>query len=245
MRRLGKARSVRGVVVGVVTIAVVLAGTMLVVRKYRDPTISTVIGSSVMDMDAMKPAPSAVAVATEIVSPTPFEETASYTGTVLPDLEEDIYPRVMGRLTYMPFYPGQHVQAGEVVARLDAKELEASAAGAASGVRAAQGDVQTARAEAREAGRAVDSAHAAVTQAQSQVASAQADVTYWEAEVPREQDLYTKGFIARQELDKEKSQAAAAKAKLAEMQAGVEKANQDVAAGSGAAGGRKFRGGSS
>ena len=229
MRRLGKAHSVRGVAVGLITIAVVLAATMLVVRRYRDPTTATVIGSALMDMEAMKPVPSAVAVTTEIVNPTSFQETASYTGTVLPDMEEDIYPRVAGLLTFMPFYPGQHVQPGQVVARLDAKELEASTAGAAGGVRAAQEDVQTAVAQAKEAERAVSSAQAAVTQAQSQVASAQADVTYWNGQVPREQKLYDFGAIARQELDLQKSQAAAAKAKLSEMQAGVERAKQDLA----------------
>jgi multidrug efflux pump subunit AcrA (membrane-fusion protein) len=40
-----------------------------------------------------------------------------YTGSVAPFNEEDVYPRVTGRIVEMPVYPGDPVRAGQVVAR--------------------------------------------------------------------------------------------------------------------------------
>src|SRR5574337_459452 len=49
--------------------------------------------------------------------------SVSFTGTVAPFSEEDIYPRVTGRIVEMAVYPGDPVRAGQVVARLDDVEL--------------------------------------------------------------------------------------------------------------------------
>ncbi len=279
----------RGVVVGLLTLAVVLAGTVTVVKKYRDPKQTPVLESAFMDMDAQA-APGTVAVAAETVHAAPFQASASYTGTVAPDQEEDVYPRVMGRLSYLPFYPGDRVAAGQVVARLDAAELSAKAsqaaygsAGATQGITVAQADVATARAartkseklvaqaqaqvtqaqaavrgaesgvtaaqselnSARQLAKETDSAvvaaqagieqaNEAVTQAQAEVDSTQADATYWTTEIAREKKLYEQGAVAKEELDRETAQAAAATAKLNQAksavrnaQAGVNRARQE------------------
>ncbi|MHB9133345.1 MAG: efflux RND transporter periplasmic adaptor subunit [Armatimonadota bacterium] len=164
----------RGVVIGILTLLVVLFGTITVVRKYRDTKTATVIGSAVMDMDTSTAAPGTVAVATETIHPTSFQAQASYTGTVVPDIEEDIYPRVTGRLVMMPFYPGDRVAAGQVVAKLDSSELAAKEAQAAygslsasQGVSAADADISTARAGQTKALRAVDQAEAQLAQVRS------------------------------------------------------------------------------
>ena len=49
--------------------------------------------------------------------------TVVYTGSVAPFNEEDIYPRVTGRIVEMTVYPGDAVRAGQIVARLDDVEL--------------------------------------------------------------------------------------------------------------------------
>ncbi len=219
----------RGVAMGLLTLVVVFAATFFVVKRYRDPTVSTVIGSATMDMDAENASPAAVAVSTEVVRPTSFESGVTYTGTVVPDLEEDIYPRVVGRLVSLPWYPGDRVKQGEVVARLEAQELTASAAGAVGGVVAAQNDLAGMYQSAKEAESAVAAARAGVTQAQADVTSVQADATYWKAEIAREQHLYEVGAIAKEELDRETAQAAASEAKLAQAQAGVTRAKQELA----------------
>src|SRR5207248_11245781 len=52
----------------------------------------------------------------------------------------------------------------------------------------------------------LDGAKAGVADAQAQLTSAQADQTYWSAEIKREQQLFDKGVVSRQELDQERSQ---------------------------------------
>src|SRR6266496_3511048 len=49
--------------------------------------------------------------------------TVMYTGSVVPFNEEDIYPRVTGRIVEMLVYPGDAVRPGQVLARLDSVEL--------------------------------------------------------------------------------------------------------------------------
>ncbi|HEY3378933.1 MAG TPA: efflux RND transporter periplasmic adaptor subunit [Armatimonadota bacterium] len=252
----------RGYLVGTLTLLIVLVGTIAVVKKYRDPKTSTVIASANMDMSAQA-APGTVAVAAETIHPTTFQASASYTGTVVPDQEEDVYPRVTGRLILMPFYPGDRIAPGQLVARLDSRELltkeQQAAYGSAAanqGITAANADVASARAAQRKAQRSrqqtaaqltqaqaavrsaesavqsaqsgVEQANEAVVQAQSEVDTAQAEMTYWTAEIAREQKLYTQGAIAKEELDRETSQAAAAQAKLKQVQAGVRTAQVGV-----------------
>src|SRR5215813_1643188 len=49
----------------------------------------------------------------------PITGTVTYTGTVAPFNEEDVYPRVTGRILEMLVYPGDAVRPGQVLARLD------------------------------------------------------------------------------------------------------------------------------
>ena len=46
----------------------------------------------------------------------PLDPVARYTGTVLADLEEDVYPRVTGRLVFMPLYAAAVMTGGSVFA---------------------------------------------------------------------------------------------------------------------------------
>ena len=171
----------RGVVVGLLTLLVVFLGTRYVVLKYRDAKTSTVLSSAFMDMDAMKAPAGTVAVTTEVVRRATLQPRARYTGTVLADLEEDVYPRVTGRLLYMPLYPGNRVVPGQLVARLDTSELAAKeaqaaygAAKASQGVNAAGADVTAQRAGQAKSARMVDQATSGVAEAQAQVRNAEA-----------------------------------------------------------------------
>ena len=56
-----------------------------------------------------------------------------YTGSVAPFNEEDVFPRVTGRIVEMPVYPGDAVRPGQVVARLDDVELNSRVREAESG----------------------------------------------------------------------------------------------------------------
>ena len=274
----------RGYLVGTLTLLIVLVGTVAVVRKYRDQKTSTVIASATMDMSTQA-APGSVAVAAETLHAVPFQASVTYTGSVVPDAEEDVYPRVTGRLLQMPFYPGDRVAPGQVVAKLDSTELAAKEAqarygelGANQQIAAANADISSARAgqakshrvveqaraqltQAQAAARAsdgavkaaasevnsarqmakdaegavlasqsgIDQAGEAVLQAQSDVESTRADVEYWTTEIAREKKLFEQGAIAKEELERETAQAAAATAKFKQANAAVRTAEAGVA----------------
>ncbi|MHB0935661.1 MAG: efflux RND transporter periplasmic adaptor subunit [Armatimonadota bacterium] len=214
----------RGIIAGVLTLAVVLAGTMFVVKKFRDPTVSTVHQSAFMDMSAQA-APGTIAVGTETVQAGSFQSTVSYTGTVVPDSEEDIYPRVTGRLIAMPLYPGDRVTAGQVVARLDTNELRAKenqaaygSAGAVQGQAAASAEIAAARASQARAQSGVDIARAQLTQAQSAAKSAEGGVKAAQHELVR----------AKQLVREAESAVSAARAGIDEAQERVLQAQGDV-----------------
>lgn len=163
----------RGYVAGTLTLLIVLLGTIVVVTKYRDSKTSTVLESATMDMSAQA-APGTTAVATELVQAAPFQASASYTGAVAPEAEEEVYPRVTGRLLSMPWYPGDQITPGQVVAQLDASELAAKdeqarqgSASALQGVAAAQAEMSGAKAGRAKSLRAVEQAEAQLAQVQS------------------------------------------------------------------------------
>ena len=233
-------RQTRGVVAGLLTLLLVFLATYLVVRKYRNPKVATVIGSATMDMRAMRAPPGAVAVATEVIRRAPFQPTAAYTGTVVPDLEEDVYPRVTGRLVEMPFYAGDRVRPGQVLARLDTAELSAKERQAAAGrlMAARETDAASAEASAAQAmhGRAertVEQARAGVAEAVSAAASAGGAVQAAEADVAAARQMARETesaeLSARAAVEQSNEAVTAAQAEVETSQAGVEQATEALA----------------
>lgn len=221
----------RGVIAGVLTLVVVLVGTIWVVKKYRDPTVSTVYQSAFMDMSAQA-APGTIAVGTETVSAGPFQSTVKYTGTVVPDNEEDIYPRVTGRLISMPFYPGDRVTAGQVVARLDTAELRArenqaayGSLGATQGNAVADADIAAARAAQARSQSAVEIAKAQLTQAQSAARSVEGGVKAAQNEIARAKQMVREAESAVSAVEAGIEQATEG---VTSVQADVESAQADV-----------------
>ena len=207
----------RGYLVGILTLLIVLVGTIAIVTKYRDTKTSTVLASANMDMSTQA-APGTVAVTVDTVTKAPFQASATYTGTVAPDQEEDIFPRVVGRLIYMPFYPGDHITAGQVVARLDVRELAAKEQQASFGnnaatqnIAAADADIITARAGQTKALKAVDQAQAQLKQVQSSARGAESAVKAAQSEV-----------TAARQVSQE------AESAVLSAQAGVKQANEAV-----------------
>ncbi len=218
----------RGYIVGVLTLIVVLAGTIFIVNKYRDPKQSTLLASANMDMSGYA-APGTQAVNTETARNAAFTATAGYTGTVVADQEEEIFPRVTGQLIYMPLYPGDKVTPGQVVARLDSHELSAKEAQAAygnsaanQGITASAAELNAAKASLAKAETARVAATAQLSQAQTERKSvdsniiqaheesvqayleknqAQTDVQYWRLQLRRKTLLFDQGAISQKDLD--------------------------------------------
>lgn len=129
--------------------------------------------------------------------------TVTYTGSVLPFNEEDIYPRVTGRIVEMPVYPGDPVRPGQVLARLDSIELS-------SKVREAEAGLAAARANR--------------VQAERELAAMVAEAGYTRAVADRTARLFTAGAVSRQEFENDSAAAVAAEAKVDAARARIEAA---------------------
>jgi multidrug efflux pump subunit AcrA (membrane-fusion protein) len=105
------------------------------VWKLRRPGQMSVVEALTMEMEAMKPPEGVLPVATEIVKPRPFEIAVTYTGTVVPLNEELVIARVTGRLTWMPYYAGDRIRKGQLVARVGQRWRRICGTGSGSSLR--------------------------------------------------------------------------------------------------------------
>ncbi len=122
----------------------------------------------------------------------PMAGAVVYTGSVAPLSEEDIYPRVMGRIIEMSVYPGDAVRAGQVVARLDDVELSS---------------------RVREAEAAEAAARAGRVQMEKELAMAEAEAAYARSVFARTERLLAVGAVSRQDFENDRAMALAAEAK--------------------------------
>jgi RND family efflux transporter MFP subunit len=166
--------------------------------------------------------------------------TVTYTGSVVPFAEEDIYPRVMGRIVEMPVYPGDAVQPGQVVARLDDVELGSRVREAAAGATAAEANLAQMEADVvaarhgvtqmdRELGMTIADVAAArdgVIQMEKELAMVEAEAGYQEQLAAREEQLFRTGAVSRQDVENARAMVASVRAKVA---AGRAKVSQTTA----------------
>jgi multidrug efflux pump subunit AcrA (membrane-fusion protein) len=143
--------------------------------------------------------------------------TVTYTGSVAAFNEEDIYPRVTGRIVEMPVYPGDRVERGQVVARLDDIELT-------SRVREAEGMLATSQANRLQMEADLIAARHGVRQMEKELAMAEAESGYQQLVAARDEQLFAKGAISQQDAENSRAMAAASRAKVEAAQAKVEQA---------------------
>lgn len=143
--------------------------------------------------------------------------SVTYTGTVAPFSEEDIYPRVTGRIVEMAVYPGDAVRAGQVVARLDDVELT-------SKVREAEAVLATTQANRLQMEADVTAAHHGMVQMEKELAMAEAEAGYQQSVATRDEQLYAKGALSQQDAENSRAMAAASRAKVEAANAKLEQA---------------------
>ena len=129
--------------------------------------------------------------------------------------EIDITPKFAGRIASLLVDEGAMVQAGQIVARMDTRDLEAN--------------LQRVEAQIRQAGKNLDAARAEVKQREAQVRLA-------ESQLSRAQFLVKKEFVSREVVDQrinDRDSAAAmrsaAVARVGEAEQAVEAATQEAA----------------
>ena len=143
--------------------------------------------------------------------------TVVYTGSVAPFSEEDIFPRVTGRLVEVPVYPGDAVRAGQVVARLDDVELT-------SRVREAEAMASTAQANRAQMEADVAAAGHGIVQMERELAMVNAELAYASGVRSRSERLVGSGAISRQEFENDRSMAQSLEARREAAQAKLEQA---------------------
>ncbi len=147
----------------------------------------------------------------------PISGHVVYTGTVAAFTEEDVYPRVTGRIVEMPVYPGDAIRSGQVVARLDDVELS-------SRVREAEAMLATARANQAQMEADAVAAHHGIVQMERELAMVEAEATYWSGVIARTERLFNSGAVSRQEYENDRSMAASIAAKREAAHAKLEQA---------------------
>lgn len=130
---------------------------------------------------------------------------ATYTGRVAAFNEEEIFARVMGRIVEMRVYPGDRIERGQVVARLDDAEL-------GSQVQAAEAMAATARANRLQM-------EAELTAARKGTVQMEAETGYQLLVAARDEELFTKGAISQEEAENSRAMAATARARVEQMRA--------------------------
>jgi multidrug efflux pump subunit AcrA (membrane-fusion protein) len=187
--------------------------------------------SPAMEMTARVQAGAAIPVVAAEVTRGSIAGTVTYTGSVAAFNEEDIYPRVTGRIVEMTVYPGDAVRAGQIVARLDDVELSWR-------LREAQAMARAAVASRAQMEADLVAARHNIAQMEKELAMVKAEVAYAEAVAARSEQLVTAGAISRQEYENDvamaRSQAAkrdAARAKVDQARAMEAAARRKVEAG--------------
>jgi len=170
--------------------------------------------------------------------------TATSSGTVNPQDTITVGTQVSGTISQLFVDFNSTVKAGQILAKLDPTQLQASLAQAIAALAQAQAqasaagdtaqgevaDITAAQAAAAAQLATVQVDQANVATAQSNVTKAQAALTLAQETLSRDQQLLAQGFIAASTVDTDKSNEVAAQSTLSAAQAAVVQAKAQVVA---------------
>lgn len=215
---------------GVTTLVVVTVVCVIIVQLFKKPGQMSVLESQAMDMTVMVPPKGAVPVAIARVTREPISGSVTYTGTVQAFTDEDIYPRVTGRVVKMPVYPGDKVKAGQLLVQLDPadnSEYSAKRQEAQNAEDAAMHNAGIAKSEFTQKKYELEAAKAAETAAEKAVAETNANLAYWKPELERQSALLKSQVVSLDEYQKELAQLNTAQAQVEQAQAKLREAKNN------------------
>jgi multidrug efflux pump subunit AcrA (membrane-fusion protein) len=176
----------------------------------------TPIEAQAMDMSSMPPPVGRVAVTLAPVERGAIAATIRYSGTVLGYAEQAITPRTPGWITWMPYYAGDRVRRGQLLARLDTRELDERVAQQEAARRMADHVAGSSRLEYQQSLAVASRARAEVMRAQGSLEEARQARGRAEAALKQSRQQARE---VEQELGEAKESSAAAAAELAEAEA--------------------------
>jgi HlyD family secretion protein len=136
---------------------------------------------------------------------------------VVPVRKLNLNPKAAGRLAELLIEQGDRVQQGQIVARMDNRELLSQRNQAVAELARAQSSLDLLKAGNRP--EAIGQASATVNQARAEVASAEARLALASQRVQRNQNLATEGAISRDRLDEVLNDERSARANLEQTKA--------------------------
>jgi multidrug efflux pump subunit AcrA (membrane-fusion protein) len=145
-------------------------------------------------------------VTIEVVRPQRLEASINYTGAIYPYTEVTVYPRVAGQLSNYSIYPGDPVEAGQILANLEALERITETKTAETAVVALLAAAEVSQSELEEQ--------------QQQIRQIQADLDYLKIKRDRFAYLTSEGATSQDQYDVIASQV---KAKEATLQGAIAK----------------------
>ncbi|MEL6354053.1 MAG: efflux RND transporter periplasmic adaptor subunit [Cyanobacteria bacterium J06627_28] len=157
-------------------------------------------GMSHDDMMRVDGAFNATPVTVEAVQPAPLDVSVNYTGAIYPYSEVTVYPRVAGQLSNYEIYPGDRVNAGQLLASPEATERNAQTNEAQSRVTAMLATVEASQLEMEEQ--------------QQEIDQVQADLDYLRLQRDRFARLTAEGATSQDQYDQIVSQVTAKEAML-------------------------------
>lgn len=186
MKRTGQSISLRGVanrsvIGGLLMLGFIFWGAFYAVHHLRRPGAWTPLDAQEMEMNLPAPVGTApVELAT--VESGSMEGSVRYTGQAVGYVEQEITPRVTGVIVWMPFYAGDRVRRGQLLARLDTSQSAPQVAAQQGQVGIAREGVTVAQKDYQQALAMIHEAHAEVGTKQGAIDAARADVTAAEQE---------------------------------------------------------------
>ncbi len=147
-------------------------------------------------------------------------------GEVIPVQRLNLNPKTAGRLAELYVEQGDRVQPGQVVARMDNRELQAQRQQALAELARAEANLNLLKSGNRP--EAIGQAQAGVNQAQAEIAAAQTRYDLATQRAQRNQSLATDGAISRDRLDEVLNEQRSAQANLEQARARYNNAAQQL-----------------
>jgi HlyD family secretion protein len=166
------------------------------------------------------PRPAAAIVQTAQVRRDTLTVAATYVGEVSARSAVDVVPRVSGLIVSLPVAEGDGVRAGQVVARLDVRDLRFQVEQARTAYQSARVAVDSARAalntqRARLAQVESGIPSEQIRQAEHQLAQARASLEFSRGQLRRMEDLFAQGYVSQQRVDEARLDVALQEARVA------------------------------
>lgn len=167
-------------------------------------------------------------------------ETFSTTGTVIPQSEINITPKVTGRLLSFNIEEGSVIKAGQVIGQIEHAEIDAQITQAQAQVSIARSNLQLlqngplntqilqAQASVNQANSTVSQALVGVKQSEANLSQVKATYSFADSEYKRYQSLVEQGAVPAQQLASYRNQLNVAKEQFAAAKAQVASSKQQV-----------------